>query len=64
MDVSLESLNILSTRIPTPRLRLARPRLTLGAELPCHGDDCGDDGSGNDGVALPVRGLGVPTTSR
>ena len=56
--------DVLSTRIPAPGLGLARPCFTLGAELPCYGDDGGDDSPGNDGVALPVGRLGVPTSGR
>lgn len=50
--------------IPPLRFGPARPRLALGAELPGHGHNRRHDRAGNDGVALPVRGLGIPTTGR
>lgn len=55
---------VLSARVPFPRLRLARPSLTLGAELPGDGDNGRHDDTGNDRVSLPVRRLSVPATGR
>jgi hypothetical protein len=57
-------LHVLSARVPAPGLGPARPRLPLGAKVPRHGHNRRHDGARDDGVALPVGRLRVPTTGR